>query len=229
MPFKSFSLLYTIINFLFASLKYPNLLILKLLTETLLRISFSVIGRCSLVPTFHWLQGKSQAAFGIILLNHRRLPVSIVKSRRFRVFWADYWKDEFDFFIQVRNKKLEKLSAHVQKVHIYHNKPSKKFSSRDKILFRNLKYFENGLCRKLKLIKYKMNKSGTKFQGFLHDRLLINGWYIVAIRTRKLQWLFKRVNPPPPSPTGIGELYGQTITNFCQAALLRPMWTPPIN
>jgi hypothetical protein len=31
---------------------------LKMLTETLLRISFSVIGRCSLVPTSHWLQGK---------------------------------------------------------------------------------------------------------------------------------------------------------------------------
>jgi hypothetical protein len=32
------------------------LLILKMLTETLLRIPFSVIGRCSLVPTSHWLQ-----------------------------------------------------------------------------------------------------------------------------------------------------------------------------
>jgi hypothetical protein len=29
-----------------------------MLTETLLRISFSVIGRCPLVPTSHWLQGK---------------------------------------------------------------------------------------------------------------------------------------------------------------------------
>jgi hypothetical protein len=29
-----------------------------MLTETLLRISFSVIGRCSQVPTSHWLQGK---------------------------------------------------------------------------------------------------------------------------------------------------------------------------
>jgi hypothetical protein len=54
-----------------------------MLTETLLRISSSVIGRCSLVPASHWLQGKcarinlSPAAFGIILQNHRRLPVSI--------------------------------------------------------------------------------------------------------------------------------------------------------
>jgi hypothetical protein len=54
-----------------------------MLTATLLRISFSVIGRCSLVLTSHWLQGKcariilSPAAFGIILQNHRRLPVSV--------------------------------------------------------------------------------------------------------------------------------------------------------
>jgi len=46
-------------------------------TETLLRISFSVIGRCSLVPSSHWLQGKcarinlSQAAFGRILGFYR--------------------------------------------------------------------------------------------------------------------------------------------------------------
>jgi hypothetical protein len=29
-----------------------------MLTGTFLRIPFSVIGRCSLVPTSHWLQGK---------------------------------------------------------------------------------------------------------------------------------------------------------------------------
>jgi hypothetical protein len=29
-----------------------------MLTETLLRIPFSVIGRCSLVPASNWLQGK---------------------------------------------------------------------------------------------------------------------------------------------------------------------------
>ncbi len=54
-----------------------------MLTGTLLKIPFSVISRCSLVPTPHWLQGKcaiiylSQEAFGIILQNHRRHPVSI--------------------------------------------------------------------------------------------------------------------------------------------------------
>ncbi len=77
-PFKSFSLPYTIINFLFASL--------KLLTNfenaywNLLRILFSLIGRCSLLPISHWLQGKCtriNAASGTILQNHRRLPVSI--------------------------------------------------------------------------------------------------------------------------------------------------------
>jgi hypothetical protein len=54
-----------------------------MLTETLLRIPFSVIGRSSLVQTSHWLQRKcarknlSQLASGMIFLNHRRLPVSI--------------------------------------------------------------------------------------------------------------------------------------------------------
>jgi hypothetical protein len=46
-----------------------------MLTETLLKIRFSVIGRCSLMPTSHWLQGKctriilSQVASGMILQN----------------------------------------------------------------------------------------------------------------------------------------------------------------
>ncbi len=54
-----------------------------MLTKTLLRIPSSVIGPCSLVPTSYWMQGKcarinlSQAASGMILKNHRRLPVSI--------------------------------------------------------------------------------------------------------------------------------------------------------
>jgi hypothetical protein len=38
----------------------------------LLRIPFSVIGRCSIVPTSHWLQGKYAR-----ITCHRRLPVSI--------------------------------------------------------------------------------------------------------------------------------------------------------
>ncbi len=67
----------------FYLLPWNYLLILKMLTETLLRISSSVIGRCSLVPSSHWLQGKctrfilSLAAFGIILQNRKRLPVGI--------------------------------------------------------------------------------------------------------------------------------------------------------
>jgi hypothetical protein len=58
-------------------------LILKILTEALLRIHLSVIGRYSLVPTSHWLQGKcaritvTKAASGMILQNHRLLPISI--------------------------------------------------------------------------------------------------------------------------------------------------------
>jgi hypothetical protein len=66
-----------------------------MLTETLFRISFSVIGRCSLVR--HWLQGNAQEltchrrlTVPYDIQNHRRLPVSIssVKNRRFRVFEA---------------------------------------------------------------------------------------------------------------------------------------------
>jgi hypothetical protein len=54
-----------------------------MLTQTLLRIFSSVIGRCSLVTTPNWLQGKctrfnlSPAVFGFILQIHKRLPVGI--------------------------------------------------------------------------------------------------------------------------------------------------------
>ncbi len=98
--FKSFLLPYTSINFLFASLKL--LIIWQILIETLLRISFSVIGRCSLVPTFHWLQGKcarinlSPAAFGYILHNHSQVASCKhlqCQNRRCKVFEAVYWKD----------------------------------------------------------------------------------------------------------------------------------------
>ncbi len=72
-----------------------------MLAETHLTISFSVIGRCSLVPISHWLQGKcvrinlSPGAFGIILQNHWKLPVRIFhyENHRFRVFEEGYWKD----------------------------------------------------------------------------------------------------------------------------------------
>jgi hypothetical protein len=56
---------------------------LKILTEFLLRIPFYVIGQCSLVPTSHWQQGKCarinllQAASGMVLQNHMRLPESM--------------------------------------------------------------------------------------------------------------------------------------------------------
>ncbi len=115
-----------------------------MLTEILLRIPCSVIRRCSLVPTSHWLQGKCarinlpSAAFGIILQNHRRPPVSIfsvkiavlgslkrVTGRIFKIsknFQRSKLKFGVWFFHQV--KKIMKLSAHVQ--NFYHNKPSKK-------------------------------------------------------------------------------------------------------
>ncbi len=82
--FQGFQKLFTTqYNFylFFASLKL--LTNLKMLTETLLRISFSVICRCSQVPTSLWLQGNcprinlSQAASGMILQNHWWLPGSI--------------------------------------------------------------------------------------------------------------------------------------------------------
>ncbi len=81
--FKSFPLPYSIITFLFTF--WNCLLILKMLTEIVPRISFSVISRCSLVTTSHWLQGKcasinlSPAAFGIIL--QKRIPSGHVTRR----------------------------------------------------------------------------------------------------------------------------------------------------
>jgi hypothetical protein len=58
-----------------------------MLTEILLRIPFSLIGRYSLVSASHWLPGicarinLSQAASGMILQNHRRLPVFILSVK----------------------------------------------------------------------------------------------------------------------------------------------------
>jgi hypothetical protein len=54
-----------------------------MLSETLLRIPFSGIGRCSSLATSYWLQGKCEristlnAASALILQNRRLLPVSI--------------------------------------------------------------------------------------------------------------------------------------------------------
>jgi hypothetical protein len=72
--FQKLSLPYTIINILFASLKL--LTILKMLTETLLKIYFSVTGRCSPVSTSHWLHGISVkiAAFGSLKRVAKSIP-----------------------------------------------------------------------------------------------------------------------------------------------------------
>jgi hypothetical protein len=59
-----------------------------MLTETLIKIPFSVIVRCSLVPTSNWLQGKcarinlSFAASSVILQNHSQLPVCIFSVKK---------------------------------------------------------------------------------------------------------------------------------------------------
>jgi hypothetical protein len=53
---KAFHYTHTNITFIFASLK---LLILKMLSETLLRIPFSVIGRCSLSFSLATEQAKN--------------------------------------------------------------------------------------------------------------------------------------------------------------------------
>ncbi len=115
-------------------------------TETLLKIAFSVIGRCPLVPTSHWRQGKcariylSQAASGMILQNHRRLSVSIfsvkfialgylkgVTGRIFKIsklFQRSNLKLWVRFFHQLWKKKIvKKPSANIQKVPIYYYKP----------------------------------------------------------------------------------------------------------
>jgi hypothetical protein len=47
-----------------------------MLTETLQRISFSVVGRCADLSLAARIN-LSPADFGIILQNHRRLPLSI--------------------------------------------------------------------------------------------------------------------------------------------------------
>lgn len=54
--FQSFSAPFTIITFYL--LLWNFLLILKMLTEALLRIPFSVVGQCSPMSTPFWLQGK---------------------------------------------------------------------------------------------------------------------------------------------------------------------------
>ncbi len=74
--FQSFSVPYIIINFLFASLKL--LTNLEMLTENLLTIPCSAIGRCSLqCRPLIGCRENGQELTCMILQNHRRLPVSI--------------------------------------------------------------------------------------------------------------------------------------------------------
>jgi hypothetical protein len=78
---KAFHYPIKLLTFNLLLLLWNYLLILKMLTETLLRIPFSVISRRSLLPTSHWLQGKWARIYlryyFWILQNHRRLHVSI--------------------------------------------------------------------------------------------------------------------------------------------------------
>ncbi len=53
---------YTIHLLTFYLLKLLIKIFLKILTESLLRITFSVISRCFLVPTSQWLKGNAQGA-----------------------------------------------------------------------------------------------------------------------------------------------------------------------
>jgi hypothetical protein len=72
-----------------------------MLTVTLFRIPFSVIGRCSLAQTSHWLQGKcarsnlSQAASDIILTGSQAASCrhAQCQNRHLRILEASYWQD----------------------------------------------------------------------------------------------------------------------------------------
>ncbi len=75
-------------------------------TETLLRIPFSVIGRCSLVSTSHWQQGK-RARMNLSVVTggfqYDFYRITGGKTAALRVFAAGYWTD-----FQVISKKLDK-------------------------------------------------------------------------------------------------------------------------
>ncbi len=140
----------------FYLLLWNYLLILNMVTESLLRITFSVIGRCSLMPTSHWLQGKcarisvSKAAY----CKHFQW-----KNCHFMVFEAGYWNDFQNWHVipkeqtktlslKLRNnqetKNFKKQSAHVQKVPIYYYKPSKQ-------IFITYTNSLEGLCHQLNI------------------------------------------------------------------------------
>ncbi len=107
-----------------------------MLTKTLLRISFSVIGRCSLVPTSHWLQGKcsriklSPAAFGIILQNHSWLPLSIFSVKIAFKICKSFQRSKLNlwvwFFHSSKKQKIVKTINACTESTFYQNKHSKK-------------------------------------------------------------------------------------------------------
>jgi hypothetical protein len=85
-----------------------------MLIETLLRISFSVISRCSPVQAFHWLQWicfkfNCQRQL-LVLFYHRRLPVCIFNVKIAAV-GSLKWVTESIFKIskQFERSKLKKL------------------------------------------------------------------------------------------------------------------------
>jgi hypothetical protein len=90
---------YHILLLTFYLLLWNYLLILKMPTETLLRISFSVIGGCSLMSTSHWLQGKCarKLVTGGFRNDFTESQTAFCwhfqcQNRRFRVLEAGYWK-----------------------------------------------------------------------------------------------------------------------------------------
>jgi hypothetical protein len=117
----------------------------------------------------HWLQGKcarinlSQAASGIILQNDRRLSVSIfsvkitavgslkrVTGRIFKIsekISKGQAKTLSLIFSSTKKQKIVKLSEHLQKVPIYWQKPSKKYSPSEtiplRIRLKNFPFVEN--------------------------------------------------------------------------------------
>jgi hypothetical protein len=68
-----------------------------MLIETLLRIFFFVIDRCSMVPTSHWLQGKcariNLSQYYFAESQAASCTHFLYQNCRFRVFEAVYWKD----------------------------------------------------------------------------------------------------------------------------------------
>jgi hypothetical protein len=67
-------------------------------TETILKIPFSVIGRCTLVPTSHWLQENAQKLTCGFRYDFTESQAASCKhfqckNHRFRFFEAGFWKE----------------------------------------------------------------------------------------------------------------------------------------